>query len=159
MDRLIQTALQGRPVAWFGPTYKSVADTWRELCSLLADVICSRNEQEKRLELIGGGVIDLWSLDSPDAGRGRKYALVVIDEAAMIGNLSQAWQESIRPTLTDLRGSAWFLSTPRGLNYFKVLFDYGCDGQRQDWMSWQMPTSATPFIDPEEIEAARQELT
>jgi phage terminase large subunit-like protein len=159
MDRLIQTALQGKPVAWFGPTYKSVADTWRELCSLLANITRSRNEQEKRLELLGGGVIDVWSLDSPDAGRGRKYALVVIDEAAMIPNLAQAWQESIRPTLTDLHGSAWILSTPRGFNYFKVLFDFGQDCQRQGWASWQMPTSANPFIDRDEIEAARQDLT
>jgi len=159
VDRLIQTALQGKPVAWLGPTYKSVADTWREISSLLADVIYSRSEQEKRLELIGRGVIDLWSVDSPDAGRGRKYALVVIDEAAMIANLFQAWQQSIRPTLTDLHGSAWFLSTPRGFNYFQTLFNFGVDCQRQGWMSWQMPTSANPVIDPEEIEAARQELT
>jgi Terminase large subunit, T4likevirus-type, N-terminal len=159
MDRLIHTALQGKPVAWFGPTYKSVADTWRELCSLLADITCSRNEQEKRLELLGGGVIDVWSLDSPDAGRGRKYALVVIDEAAMIPNLSQVWQESIRPTLTDLHGSAWILSTPRGMNDFKTLFDVGQDCERQDWISWQMPTAANPFMDPAEIDAARQDLT
>jgi hypothetical protein len=35
----------------------------------------------------------------------------VIDEAAMIPNLEQAWQ-AIRPMLTDLQGKAWFLSTP-----------------------------------------------
>lgn len=36
----------------------------------------------------------------------------------MIPGVEQAWQESIRPTLTDLLGSAWFLSTPKGQNYF-----------------------------------------
>jgi hypothetical protein len=69
--------------------------------SILAPVTRAKNEQEKRLELISGGVIDFWSLDNPDAGRGRKYALVVIDEAAMIPGLEEAWQQSIRPTLTD----------------------------------------------------------
>jgi phage FluMu gp28-like protein len=159
MDRLIHPALQGKPVAWFSPTYKVLSDTWRQLRSTLGPVIRDKSEQEKRLELINGGVVELWSLDSPDSGRGRKYAAVVIDEAAMIPSLEEAWQESIRPTLTDLQGSAWFLSTPKGMNYFKVLFDRGQDVEREDWAGWQMPTSANPFIDPQEIEAARRDLT
>jgi phage terminase large subunit-like protein len=103
MDRLIHPALQGKPVAWFSPTYKVLSDTWRQLRSTLGPVIRDKSEQEKRLELINGGVVELWSLDSPDSGRGRKYAAVVIDEAAMIPSLEEAWQESIRPTLTDYR--------------------------------------------------------
>ena len=130
MDRLIQAALKSKPVAWFSPTQKFMADTWRELRSVLAPITRDKSEQEKRLELINGGVIDLWSLDSTDSGRGRKYALAVIDEAAMTPNLAEAWQQSIRPTLTDMLGSAWFLSTPKGMNYFKTLFDHGQDPNR-----------------------------
>jgi hypothetical protein len=159
MDRLIKTALQGKPVAWFSPTNKLMADAWREVRSRLAPVTINKNEQEKRLELIGGVVIDFWSLDNPDSGRGRKYALVVIDEAAMIPLLGEVWQQTIRPTLTDLQGSAWFLSTPKGMNYFKRLFDLGQDPERSDWASWQMPTAANPHIAPEEIESARLDLT
>jgi hypothetical protein len=158
MDRLIQTALQGKPVAWFSPSNKYGAETWRELRATLAPVTRDKSEQEKRLELVGGGVVDLWSLDSPDSGRGRKYAMVVIDEAALVANLSEAWQQSIRPTLTDLLGSAWFLSTPRGMDYFKVLFDRGQDPAKEDWASWQKSTSDNPFIPAEEIEAAQLEL-
>jgi hypothetical protein len=159
MDRLIQPALQGKPVAWFSPTNKLMADTWRELRSTLAPITRDKSEQEKRLELIGGGVVELWSLDSADSGRGRKYAVVVVDEAAMIPALEEAWQQAIRPTLTDLQGSAWFLSTPKGMNYFKQLFDRGQDPEREDWASWQMPTSANPHMAAEEIEAARLDLT
>lgn len=159
MDRLIHPALQGKPVAWFSPSYKVQADTWRQLRSTLGPVTRDKSEQEKRLVLINGGVVELWSLDSPDSGRGRKYAAVVVDEAAMIPWLEEAWQESIRPTLTDLQGSAWFLSTPKGMNYFKVLFDRGQDSEREDWFSCQMPTRANPFINPREIEAARRDMT
>ncbi|MBZ5623535.1 MAG: hypothetical protein LAQ69_33155 [Acidobacteriia bacterium] len=159
MDRLIHLALQGKPVAWFSPSNKFMADTWRELRATLAPVTRDKSEQEKRLELMGGGVVDLWSLDSADSGRGRKYAVVVVDEAAMIPSLQEAWQQSIRPTLTDLRGAAWFLSTPKGMNYFKTLFDHGQDPEREDWMSWQMPTSENPYIEPAEIEEARMDLT
>ncbi len=158
MDRLIHPALQGRPVAWFAPNYRLLSDVWRELQVILQPVIQRVNQQERRLELHGGGVVEMWSLDSPDSGRGRAYAVVVIDEAAMVPNLEQAWQ-SIRPMLTDVQGAAWFLSTPKGMNYFKALFDRGQDPDRKDWASWQMATSENPHIDPAEIEAASLDLT
>ena len=62
----------------------------------------------------------------------------------MIPNLREAWQQSIRPTPTDLLGAAWFLSTPKGMNYFKTLFNLGQDPQREDWAAWQMPTRQQP---------------
>jgi len=62
MDRLIHPALKGKPVALFSPTYKILADTWSELRTTLAPVIRDKSEQEKRLELINGGVIEPWSL-------------------------------------------------------------------------------------------------
>ena len=159
INRLIQAALQGKPVAWFAPNYRLLKDVWRELQHILGPVLLRVNQQEYRIELLGGGSIDMWSLDGPDAGRGRAYAIVVIDEAAMVPKLDQAWQESIRPTLTDLRGEAWFLSTPRGMNYFKTLFDHGPNRHRPDWASWQMPTCENVYIRPEEIESARLDLT
>ena len=152
-------ALQGKPVAWFAPNYRLLSDVWRELQEILSPVIERVNQQERRIELFGGGSIDMWSLDGPDAGRGRAYAMVVIDEAAMVPNLEQARQQSIRPTLTDRLGEAWFLSTPKGMNYFKALFDRGQDARYADWASWQMPTAENPYIEREEIESARLDLT
>jgi len=159
MNRLIVPALACKPVAWLAPNYRLLAEVWRELQRMLEPVIVQANQQERRLELYGGGVIEMWSLDSPDAGRGRAYAAVVIDEAAMVDHLEQAWQQSIRATLTDLVGQAWFLSTPKGMNYFKSLFDRGRDRANEDWASWQMPTGENPYIQPQEIEAARRDLT
>lgn len=74
MDRLIVPALEGKPVAWFAPNYRLLSEVWRELQRMLELVIARTNQQERRLELYGGGVIEMWSLDSPDAGRGRAYA-------------------------------------------------------------------------------------
>ena len=160
MDRLIHPALAGRPVGWFAPTYKLLAPIWRELQTRLHPVTRDCNQQERRLELKGGGALEMWSLDSPDSGRGRAYAAVVVDEAALIPNLEAAWQESIRPMLSDFRGGAWFLSTPKGVsNYFHTLYQRGQDPQQTDWASWQLPTSTNPYIDAEEIESARGDLT
>lgn len=160
MDRLIQIALPGKPVAWFAPNYKLAAPVWRELQNRLYPVTRDVNQQERRMELKGGGSIEMWSLDSPDSGRGRAYALVVLDEAALIPNLENAWQESIRPQLTDFAGSAWFLSTPKGTaNYFHTLYQRGQDRAQPDWASWQLPTSSNPFMPAAEIESARADLT
>ena len=160
MDRLIHPALQGKPVAWFAPNYKLAAPVWRELQNRLQPVARDVSQQERRLELKGGGVLDVWSLDSADSGRGRAYAAVVLDEAALIPNLENAWQESIRPQLTDFQGSAWFLSTPKGVaNYFHRLYQRGQDPAQADWASWRMPTSANPHIPAAEIEAAREDLS
>jgi hypothetical protein len=158
LDAVINVALSGKPAAWFSPTYKMLADVWRDAKRLLQPVTLRVNEQEKRIELLTRGVIDFWSLDNPDAARGRKYALAVIDEAAMVAQLAEAWQEAIRPTLTDYQGGAWFLSTPKGRNFFWQLWQRGMDDAKGEWQSWQMPTSANPFIAESEIEAARQEL-
>jgi hypothetical protein len=102
MNRLIHPALHGKPVAWFAPNYRGLADTWLELQSMLKPGIARLNQQERRLELLGGGVIEMWSLDWPDSGRSRPYRAVVVDEAA-IPNLEQAWQ-AIRHMLTDPAG-------------------------------------------------------
>jgi hypothetical protein len=158
LDAVINVALSGKPAAWFSPTYKMLADVWRDAKRLLQPVTLRVNEQEKRIELLTRGVIDFWSLDNPDAARGRKYALAVIDEAAMVPALAEAWQEAIRPTLTDYQGGAWFLSTPKGRNFFWQLWQRGMDDAKGEWQSWQMPTSANPFIAESEIAAAKDEL-
>lgn len=159
LDLVIDAALDSRPAAWFSPTYKMLSDVWREAQTLLEPVIRRVNAQERRLSLWGGGSIEFWSLDNPDAPRGRKYARAVVDEAAMIPSLVQTFGLIIRPTLIDYVGDAFFLSTPRGLNGFYQLFVKGQSADDADWRAWQLPTSVNPLIDPAEIAAARRGMT
>lgn len=153
-----QPLMNGQLVGWFAPTYKMMIEVWNELRWLLPDHLVRSNKTEMRMEFDTGGAVDLWSLDDVDAGRGRKYHRVIIDEAAMVKNLMDAWTASIRPTLTDYRGNAWFLSTPKGLNGFWQLHQMGQDPEYPDWAAWTMPTVTNPYIDAEEVEAARHML-
>ena len=160
MDIVVRAALAGRPVGWFSPTYKYLSDAWRELCSTLNPVTVSRDATEHRLSLIGGGSVEGWTMDHPNAGRGRAYATIVVDEAAMVRDLEQSWTQSVRPTLTDYAGDAWFLSTPQGVaNYFYALYQRGQDPEYPDWASWRALSKSNPFLPAEEIESARQDLT
>lgn len=153
---LSENALEGNPGAYFAPTYKLLEGTFKDILTALQSLI-SRKHDNQRIELITGGSIEFWSLENPLAGRSRKYKVAIIDEAAFNRNLWQSWTEAIRPTLTDLKGSAWFMSTPKGKNDFYKLWMRGQTGE-PDWMSWQMPTITNPFIDASEIEAARRDL-
>ncbi len=158
IDRGVEAALAGKPVAWFSPTYKMLSEVWREMRLVLQPVTARCTASEHRLQLVTGGVVDMWSLDNPNVARGRKYARVILDEWAMVGAAAEAWQEVIRPTLADLHGDAWFLSTPKGRNLFWQMYQWGQDPTMTDWYSLQVPTSANPFIARAEIEAMRHDL-
>lgn len=152
-------AIAGHPVGWFAPTYKYVLEVWRELLQRLQPIIARSNDQERRIELVTGGVIEMWTLDTPDPGLGRKYKLAVIDEAGIVPDLLMIWQRAIRPTLVDLSGHGLFLGTPRGRRHgFMVLFNRGNDPHDPDWASFRAKTLDNPYIPPEEVEAARREL-
>lgn len=158
IDLLIDKALDGLPTGWFSPTYKMLSEVWRELKEITLPLQTKVQAQEHRIELITGGSIDCWSLDVADSARGRKYARVVLDEAAMVSGLGNAWQAVIRPTLTDYQGDAFMLSTPKGINFFHECYQRGLDPLQPDWQCWHMPTTDNPMIEPKEVESARLEL-
>lgn len=156
LDLLTRPALAGKPVAYFAPTYKMLIEFWRTLAEVVQPVTRRISEQERRIELITGGLIEMWSLTEPNVARGRKYARVVPDEAAQVSELLLAWQQVIRPTLADLRGDAWFLSTPHGEGDFKALFEYS--GAVPQWRAWQRPTHDNPHISRDELVSLEAEL-
>jgi len=161
--KLLETALDGYPAGWFAPSYKYVQEVWRDLTRKLGEAVEKANAQERRIELSGGGVIEVWSFSGDEApGQSRAYKRVVVDEGALIAQshddfLRVGWQEGIRPTLSDYAGDAWFLSTPKGRgNAYYELFQRG--SERDEWASWQMPTWTNPHISEEEIEALRRDM-
>lgn len=166
LDSIIDPVLlDGYPAAWFAPKYKYTKEVYLEACQFLKPLIARKDGSELRIELVTGGVLEFWTLEDPDAGRGRKYKRMIVDEAAMARHLQVAWEQSLQATLMDYRGDAFFLSTPKGIvgpgAFFKELFDRGQAGHanhRQDWRSWQMPTAANPYIHPDEIENMRRDM-
>jgi hypothetical protein len=155
-DYLWEGLLLGEPVGYFAPLDVMSFEVWEATKRTFAPLIGDKSEHEKRLELVNGGTLDCWTAKS-EAVRGRKYKRAVIDEAALIPTIAY-WHEVVRPLLTDYEGSAMFLSTPRGQNWFWELFQMGQNEKLSDWQSWQHPTADNPYIKATEIEAARREL-
>lgn len=155
-DLAVRAALAGDPVAWGAPGYRFLAENYRALKRCLTPVLDRANDDEKRLELVGGGSIEFWTLMDENAGRGRSYRLWILDEAAMVPRLGDVFMESVRPTLSDLGGEAWFLSTPKGRGFFWESFMRGQDPEEPDWASWQRPSSESPWLGTSELESARR---
>lgn len=157
MERAVWTALAGKRVGWFAPTYKYLLEPWQQIERVVRPVADRISTQERQMLLDTGGQIEFWSLEDPDAGRSRHYDLAVIDECDRAAKLEEAWLEAIRPTLTDNRGAALFLGTPKGRRYLTTLYAKGQSGD-PEWCSWNFNTVDNPAIDPSEVEAARRDL-
>jgi hypothetical protein len=108
---IIKYLLEGQPVAYFTPNFRMMMDVWREIIRILKRLIKSYSKQEKRIELINGAILDFYSLHNQDiyGCRGKKYKLVIVDEAGFVRELEEAWTKSIMPTLIDLDGDVLFI--------------------------------------------------
>ena len=158
IDRCVTPDVLPYPVGWFSPTYKMLTEVWREAVRLLKPIASRVSASDHRIENVAGGVLEFWSLDNPDVARGRKYKRVIVDEAAMVPALMDAWQYVLRPTLVDYSGDAWFLSTPKGRNGFWQMWQWGQDPALPEWASWQMPSNVNPLLKQSEIDAMRDTM-
>jgi hypothetical protein len=146
------------PFGYFAPTYKLLAQSYRDMVTRLKPVIKSANATDRRIELINGGTWEGWTLEDEDAGRSRKYRRVAIDEAGLSKKLGQIWNDAILPTLSDYSGEAWLLGTPKGMNFFHEAYQRGIDEGQPLWASFYAPTSANPYISKTFIEIAKAQM-
>lgn len=163
VDLACNVAVTSDPVGWFAPNYKYLSEAWKDILKIVTPIVKSSNWTDKQIRLITEGIIDFWTLDDPDAGRGRKYKLAVIDEAAKPSrggksHLAKAWEYAISPTLIDLKGNAWFLSTPRGRDAFHRFYQLGQDPHETEWRSWTQPTYNNPYMPESEIFQAKHRM-
>lgn len=157
-DFTVTGILQGWPVGWGSPTYKNLTEDWRTLTGILAPITSRISEQERRIETVTGGTLEMWTLDNPAPIRGRAYKRFVLNEAATVKKLMDTWNEIIRPTLIDLHGDALFGSTPEGLNDFHTIYNWGLGGM-DDWKSWHFTSYDNPYLDPNELNTLRSTLS
>lgn len=113
------------------------------------------NESELRVDLPNGSRIRLYGADNPDRLRGIYLDGVILDEYADMR--PSVWGEVIRPLLTDRQGWAVFIGTPRGKNEFWRVFSDARDDAA--WLAMNLRASQTALIAPEELDAARRQMS
>lgn len=150
--------INSQQVAWYEPTFKSLQTNWDWFVNTLAPITVTKSERDRTIETSTGGLLEMWSLQDRDASRGRHYKRAIINEAAFVPHLEYSWNNVIRITLADLRGSAVISGTPKGRNFFWHLYRRGEDENEQEWSSFQYTTWDNPYMARGEIQLMKDTL-
>jgi len=149
---------RGSAVLYVSPTMgQSRQIIWDLLLDLGREVIQSSHVNNLDIILINGARIYVRGADRPDTLRGVSLTYAVLDEVADIK--PAAWEQVIRASLSDKKGSCIMIGTPKGRNWFYDLYNLGQEGSDPEWKSWHFTTADNPMIDPAEIESAKKTLS
>lgn len=143
---------------YIAPTYTQAKDVaWSYLKEYTAAIPGAKvSESELSVTLPHNGArIRLYGADNYDRLRGLYLDGVVIDEAG--DQHPRAWTEVIRPALSDRKGWATFIGTPKGRNEFFRIFERSRTDP--DWYSARLAASETGLIDESELRDARSQMS
>lgn len=143
--------------AYVAPLYKQAKDVaWQYLKDFTAPIPGrTTNESELRVDLPNGARIRLYGADNPDTLRGIYLDGCVLDEYADMN--PRMWGEVIRPALSDRKGWAVFIGTPKGRNEFFHMYEQA--KQDDGWCTFMLRASETQLVDPVELSAAAKDMT
>ena len=155
----MQVALNGGRAWWVAPTFAIARVGWRDIqasaTSFPKEIEPSISIANMEFKLANGGEIAVRSADNPQRLRGEGLDFIVIDEAAFVK--PEVWSEVLRPTLTERKGGALFISTPMGMNNW--FFDLWETAEHADnWERFRFSTYDNPRIDSEEVDQAKNEV-
>jgi hypothetical protein len=161
LKKLLDAAVKNReelPLYFYVAPYLKQAKiiAWSRLKQMVAPLIrhgaAEVNESELWVKLLpSGAVIRIFGADNPDAMRGVRLDGAVLDEVAQMK--PEVWEEIIQPALSDRKGWAWFIGTPKGINLFSDLY-FGASS-RTGWVAARYSVYETDALDREEVERLR----
>ena len=137
-------------VTTLAPTYRQVKRiAWALLKKLILPGARSRiSEQELLIELPNGSSIQLHGADHPDSLRGVGLDFVVLDEYGSMR--SETWTAVVRPMLSDKKGCALFIGTPKSFNCFYDLYVHA--ESNENWAPFRFATEEGGYVLPEELQ-------
>ena len=109
------------------------------------------------IETEAGSTFEAKSADNPNSLVGEGLDLLILDEAAKQKKI--VWEMYLRPTLSDRKGRAIFITTPEGYNWVYELYVKGQTDE--EWLSFNSPSWENQFAypkgktDPDLVEAKR----
>jgi len=129
-----------KDVFYVAPTFQQAKDImWTVLKELGHEVIKTVHENTAVITLVNDRKIYLKGSDRPDTMRGVGLAYVVIDEYADMK--PQVFEQILRPALSDVKGGALFIGTPKGRNHFYELYQMAQREEDEDWVSFHFQRS------------------
>jgi hypothetical protein len=98
--------------------------------------------------------VRIFGADNPDAMRGVHLDGVVLDEVAQMK--PEIWEDIVRPCLSDRKGWALFIGTPKGVDLFSSL--YFKAQQDPAWQAGLYTVYDTNALDPVEVEELKRDM-
>jgi len=157
IKQAVTCKLKAPRFAYIAPFYKQAKnvawDMLKYYCQPIPNIIF--NESELKADFPNGARISLYGGDNPDSLRGIYLDGVMMDEYAQMS--PRLWAEIIRPAISDRKGWAIFIGTPKGHNNFFDLYQEVKDDE--NWYVKVHRASETNYIDAEELEAAKKDMS
>lgn len=113
------------------------------------------NETELSVTFGNGARVRLYGSDNDEAMRGLYFDGIVGDEVA--DWRPQTWTEIVRPALSDRKGWALFIGTPKGVNQFFSLYQQALSDP--DWYAGIYRADETGVVDQEELLSAQKTMS
>jgi hypothetical protein len=158
-DLIYKALMEGKEdgrYAYIAPYYSQAKNiAWDYLLRFSKPVLAKANQSELWVELINGARIRLYGADSPDGLRGIFLDSVVLDEYADMK--PSIWGAVVRPLLTDRKGSATFIGTPKGHNAFWEMYNNATKDPA--WKVKVLRASQTGILDEDELKDAAKTMT
>jgi len=143
--------------AYISPTYKQSKfiawDLIKQYAKVIPGVIF--NESELTVKYPNGSKLTLYGADYPDSLRGMGFWGVIFDEYSQ--QPSNIFSEIIRPALSDHKGYAIWIGTPKGKNEFYRLYQQGL--KDDNWLTILLTVKDTGLISEEELNEAKKVMT
>lgn len=145
-----------KEVFYVAPTFQQAKDIlWGPLKHMGQGIIKHTVENTGTATLVNDRKIQLKGSDRPDTLRGVGLSHVGIDEYADMK--PEVWEQILRPTLADVKGTGLFTGTPKGKNHFHSLI---LEAEKDpEWATFSFTSFDNPYLDPKEIESARKNMS
>lgn len=162
LDRALRNMLMNPQYAYIAPTYgqakRIIWDILKAYVANIPGVVV--NEAELRIDIPRPHMKDrirffLLGAENPDTLRGLYLDGVILDEYAVMN--PEIWSQIVLPALTDRKGWAIFISTPKGMNHFYRLMKQA--ESNPEWFTAVYRASDTKIIPVAELEMARASMS
>jgi hypothetical protein len=146
---------------WFvSPTYSQALQQYRRAVGMLFNcngVLVKKNQTELRIKLMNQSEIRWVSGQTYQRLRGETLHGAVLDEVRDLPD--ELWAMVIKPMLATTRGWAAFISTPNGFDRFFEFYERAKASKTQKWISFNAPSTCSPYFSQEEFDEAREEMS
>lgn len=156
MNMMLYWVLQkpNRKCGWISPVYNQAKSVYDQIILAGKDVIIQNNRQDLNITFINGSTLKFLSTDNADNIRGFRFSHLVIDEMAFMRERSI--DQVVLPTLNPSGKKCLMISTPKSKNHFYSWYMKGKEDEST--VSFRIPLTECPYVQPELIEAARKSL-